>query len=61
MPGRCMTDSIFCIQFSPVIRFSSLTKAWRPQNVTKTRTVTPIAAAVEARIMVAQIFSRSPL
>ena len=61
MPGRCIADIIFCIQFSPVIRFESLTKTWRPQNVTKTRVLTPIAALVEARIIVAQTFSRSPL
>ena len=61
MPGRCIADSILCIQFSPVIRFESLTKTWRPQNVTNTRVRTPIAALVEARISVAQTFSRSPL
>ena len=61
MPGRCMKDSIFCIQFLPVIRMLSLTKVWRPQNVTKTWTFAPMAAPVEARIMVAQVFSRSPL
>ena len=61
IPGRCMADSILCIQFSPVMRFESLTKAWRPQNVTKTRVRTPMAALVEARISVAQTFSRSPL
>ena len=61
MPGRCMTDSIFCIQFSPVMRRSSWTNVWRPQNVMKTRHLTPMAPAVDARIMVAQTFSRSPL
>jgi hypothetical protein len=61
MPGRCIADSIFCIQFSPVIRLESLTKTWRPQNVTNTRVLTPIAALVDARIIVAQTFSRSPL
>ena len=61
MPGRCMNDIIFCIMLSPVIRTSSLTKAWRPQNVRKTRTVAPIAAPVVARIIAAQIFSSSPL
>ncbi len=60
-PGRCMADIIFCIQFWPVIRFSSLTKAWRPQKVTKTRVLTPMAPLVEARIIMAQIFSSSPL
>ena len=60
-PGRCMKDSIFCIQFWPVIRRESLMNVWRPQNVTKTRVFTPIAALVEARIMVAQVFSSSPL
>ena len=61
MPGRCMKDIIFCITPSPVMRFSSLTKAWRPQNVRKTRTLAPIAAPVVARIIVAQVFSSSPL
>ena len=61
MPGRCIPDIIFCIQFSPVMRFASLTKTWRPQKVTKTRVLTPIAALVEARIIVAQTFSSSPL
>ncbi len=56
-----MNESIFCIQVSPVIRFESLTKTWRPQKVTKTRVRTPIAAPVEARMRVAQTFSRSPL
>ncbi len=56
-----MNESIFCIQFLPVIRLSSLTKAWRPQKVTNTRVLTPIAADVEARIVIAQTFSRSPL
>ena len=61
IPGRCIADSIRCIQFLPVMRFESLTKTWRPQKVTKTRVLTPMAALVEARIMVAQTFSRSPL
>ena len=56
-----MADIIFCIQFWPVIRFSSLTKPWSPQNVTKTRHLTPIAPAVEASSIVAQTFSSSPL
>ena len=61
MPGRCIADIIFCIQFSPVMRFWSLTKTWRPQNVTNTRVLTPMAALVDARIIVAQTFSSSPL
>ncbi len=61
MPGRCMADIIFCITFSPVMRRSSFTNVWRPQNVRKTRTWAPIAAPVVARIMVAQVFSSSPL
>ncbi len=36
MPGRCMSDSIFCIQFSPAMRFWSLHEGGRPQKVMKT-------------------------
>ncbi len=61
MPGRCMNDIICCIQFSPVMRTSSLTNVWRPQKVTNTLVGIAMAPAVEARIMAAQIFSRSPL
>ena len=61
MPGRCMMDSIFCIQLSPVIRLPGFTNVWRPQKVTKTLVGMPIAPAVEARIMAAQVFSSSPL
>src|SRR5687768_13007437 len=61
MPGRFMADSIRCIQFSPVIRTPSRTKARSPQNVTKTLVRTPLAAAVDARIRTGQIRSRSPL
>ena len=61
MPGRCMKDIIFCITLSPVMRFWSFTKTWRPQKVRKIRTLAPIAAPVEARIIVAQVFSSSPL
>ena len=56
-----MTESIFCIQFSPVTRLPSFTKVWRPQKVTKTLHGMAIAPAVEARIMAAHVFSRSPL
>ena len=61
MPGRFMTDIIFCIQFSPKVRFSGLTRAMKPQKVKKMETSIPEAAAVEARMVVAQVFSRSPL
>ena len=61
MPGRCIADIIFCIQFSPVIRLPSLTNAWRPQKVTNTLVGIAMAPAVEARIMAAQTFSSSPL
>ena len=61
MPGRSMNDSIRCIQFLPVMRRLSLTNVWRPQKVRKTFVGTPLAAAVEARISEAQVFSRSPL
>src|SRR6476620_2165622 len=60
MPGRCISVSIFCIQFSPTMRFSSFTNGSSPQNVTKTRQRTPLAAAVEERIRTGQILSRSP-
>ncbi len=56
-----MNDIIFCITLSPVMRFWSFTNVWRPQNVRKTRTLAPIAAPVVARIIVAQVFSSSPL
>ena len=36
MPGRCMSVSIFCIQFSPTMRFWSLTNGSRPQKVMNT-------------------------
>jgi hypothetical protein len=61
IPGRCMTLSIFCIQVRPVMRTSSRTKVWSPQKVRKIFVGTPLAAAVEARISDAQVFSRSPL
>ncbi len=35
--GRDIIESIFCIQFLPVMRFSGFTNVWRPQKVTKTR------------------------
>src|SRR5579859_568764 len=60
-PPRFITESIFCIQFSPVMRISFLTSGKRPQNVKKMVVSFPIAAPVVARIMVAQTFSRSPL
>ena len=41
MPGRCISVSIFCIQFSPTIRFPSFTKGSRPQKVTKTLVLYP--------------------
>src|SRR5688572_449715 len=61
MPGRFMAASMRCIQFSPVIRTSSRTKASRPQNVTKTFVLTPLAAAVDDRMRTGQMRSRSPL
>ena len=61
MPGRCIALIIFCIQFSPVIRTPGFTNVWRPQKVTNTLVGVPMAPAVEARIMAAQVFSRSPL
>ena len=61
MPGRDIMASIFCIQFWPVIRRPSLTNVWRPQNVTNTLVGMAIAPAVDARIIAAQVFSRSPL
>ncbi len=56
-----MKDIIFCIQFSPVMRFLSFTKICSPQKVTKTVVSMSMAPAVEARIMVAHVFSSSPL
>ena len=61
MPGRCMKDIIFCIQFLPVMRLLVLHEGLEPQNVTKTIVSISIAPAVEARISVAQVFSSSPL
>ncbi len=60
MPGRCIRVSIFCIQFSPTIRFWSLTNGSRPQKVTNTRQRTPLAAAVDDRMRTGQTLSRSP-
>ena len=45
-PGRFMNESIFCIQFSPVIRFSGRTSGKKPQKVKKIETFMPEAAAV---------------
>ena len=50
-----ITDIIFCIQLSPVIRTSGFTIANRPQNVKNTLDSIPDAAAVVARIVVGQI------
>src|SRR5687768_15069385 len=61
MPGRFMAASIRCIQFSPVIRTSSRTNASRPQKVTKTLVLMPLAAAVDDRMRTGQTRSRSPL
>ena len=62
MPGRDMKDSIFCIQFWPVMRLPSLTNVWRPQKVTNTLAWHAHRAPdVDARIMAAQVFSSSPL
>src|SRR5689334_19786902 len=60
IPGRCMSVSIRCIQFSPTIRFWSRTKGSRPQKVTKTRQRTPLAAAVDDRMRTGKTLSRSP-
>src|SRR5450759_4682414 len=60
-PPRFIVDSIFCIQFSPVMRTWFLTSGKRPQNVKKTVVSLPIAAPVVARIRVGQILSSSPL
>src|SRR3990172_3998679 len=61
IPGRCISESIFCIHVSPVTRTSSFTQGWGPQKVMKTFVLTPLAAAVVARMSDAQVFSRSPL
>ena len=50
-----MTDIIFCIQLSPVIRTPGFTIANRPQKVKKTLDSIPEAAAVVARIVVGHI------
>ena len=55
-----MTDIIFCIQLSPVMRTPGFTIANRPQNVKKTLASMPLAAAVVARIVVGQMRSRFP-
>ena len=55
-----MSVSIFCIQFSPTIRFWSLTNGSRPQKVTKTLQRMPLAAAVDDRISTGQTLSSSP-
>src|SRR5579859_3888882 len=60
-PPRFIIESIFCIQFSPVMRTSFLTSGKRPQNVKKTVVSLPIAAPAVARISVGQILSSSPL
>src|SRR3954462_4045331 len=56
-----ITESIFCIQFSPVMRVPGFTSANSPQNVKNTDDSIPDAAAVVERISVGQIRSRSPL
>src|SRR5712691_8182760 len=61
MPPRFISDSIFCIQFLPVTRFSFFTRGNRPQKVKKMVVSWPIAADVVARIRVGQILSSSPL
>src|SRR5574338_1036478 len=61
MPGRFMNESIFCIQFSPVIRIPGFTSGKKPQKVKKMLTCWPLAAADEARMVVAHVRSRSPL
>src|SRR5581483_7314739 len=58
---RFIIESIFCIQFSPVMRTSFLTSGKSPQNVKKIVVSFPIAAPVVARISVGQILSSSPL
>src|SRR5579859_412674 len=60
-PPRFIIESIFCIQFSPVIRTSFLTRGKSPQKVKKTVVSLPMAAPVVARIRVGQILSSSPL
>src|SRR6266568_5896590 len=61
MPPRFISDSIFCIQFLPVTRFSFFTRGNRPQKVKKMVVSWPMAADVVARIRVGQILSSSPL
>src|SRR5450759_3848259 len=60
-PPRFIIESIFCIQFSPVMRTWFLTSGKRPQNVKNTVVSLPIAAPVVARINVGQTLSSSPL
>src|SRR5581483_2846970 len=60
-PGWSIIATIFCIQFSPVIRTSSLTSENRPQNVKKIVVCIPIAAPAVARIICGHTLSRSPL
>jgi hypothetical protein len=55
-----MTESIFCIQFSPVMRTSFFTSGNSPQNVKNTVVSRPIAAPVVDRISVGHTWSRSP-
>ncbi len=61
MPPRFIVDSIFCIQFSPVMRTSFFTSGNRPQNVKNTVVCIPIAAPLVARINVGHMRSSSPL
>src|SRR6266852_2410217 len=60
-PPRFMSESIFCIQLSPVMRTSFFTSGKSPQKVKKTVVSLPIAAAVVARMSVGQTLSSSPL
>src|ERR1700694_1010459 len=60
-PPRFITESIFCIQFSPVMRTSFLTSGNRPQKVKNTVVSFPMAAPVVARMRVGHILSSSPL
>ena len=55
-----ITESIFCIQLSPVMRTPGFTNVNSPQNVKKTLASMPDAAAVVDRINVGQMRSRSP-
>src|SRR5438309_5550846 len=59
-PPRLKIESILCFQFRPVVLLLFFWRIRRPQNVKKTATSMPEAAAVVARISVGHALSRVP-